>query len=184
MSCLGKKESAYGAVKTGRMTHSFVEITEGLEVDEIVALDAYQRGTADFADTERNDDAATGEESSEDANEESTPATVPTAPVAGGPTAAGEGELPGFGHFAAMLQMAIRGVMMHKLRSMLTVLGLVFGVASVIVMLAVAEGASQQAQRQIAALGVNNIIVRSVKPTSTDQEINYNSFDAEFRLDL
>lgn len=79
------------AVKTGRMTHSFVEITEGLEVDEIVALDAYQRGTADFADTERSDDdAATGEESSEDANEESTPATVPSAPVAGGPTAAGE----------------------------------------------------------------------------------------------
>ena len=79
------------------------------------------------------------------------------------------------GHFAAMLQMAIRGVMMHKLRSMLTVLGLVFGVASVIVMLAVAEGASQQAQRQIAALGVNNIIVLSVKPTSPDQEINYNA---------
>lgn len=86
------------------------------------------------------------------------------------------------GHFAAMLQMAIRGVMMHKLRSMLTVLGLVFGVASVIVMLAVAEGASQQAQRQIAALGVNNIIVRSVKPTTTDQEINYNSFEQNFGL--
>lgn len=75
------------AVKTGRMTHSFVEITEGLEVDEVVALDAYQRGTADFADTERTDEEAS---SSEAGSEEATPAAVPTAPVAGGPTAAGE----------------------------------------------------------------------------------------------
>lgn len=86
------------------------------------------------------------------------------------------------GNYLAMFQMAIRGVMMHKLRSLLTVLGLVFGVASVIVMLAVAEGASQQAQRQIAALGVNNIIVRSVKPTANDQEINYRSFMQSFGL--
>lgn len=86
------------------------------------------------------------------------------------------------GNFPAMLHMAVRGVMMHKLRSFLTVLGLVFGVASVIVMLAVAEGASQQAQRQIAALGVNNIIVRSVKPTASDQEINYRSFEQKFGL--
>ncbi len=82
----------------------------------------------------------------------------------------------------AMLHMAIRGVMMHKLRSLLTVLGLVFGVASVIVMLAVAEGASQQAQRQIAALGVNNIIIRSVKPIANEQEINYRSFMQSFGL--
>ncbi len=40
-------------VETGRMTHSFVEILEGLEPGETVALDAYQRGTADFADAER-----------------------------------------------------------------------------------------------------------------------------------
>ncbi len=82
----------------------------------------------------------------------------------------------------AMLHMAIRGVLMHKLRSMLTVLGLVFGVASVIVMLAVAEGASQQAQRQIAALGVTNIIVRSVKPTKSDKNIDYFSFEQRFGL--
>ncbi|QDV22608.1 HlyD family efflux transporter periplasmic adaptor subunit [Aureliella helgolandensis] len=40
-------------VKTGRVTHSFIEITDGLEVGETVALDAYQRGIADFADAER-----------------------------------------------------------------------------------------------------------------------------------
>ncbi len=43
-------------VTTGRMTHSFVEIVEGLNADEVVALDAYQRGTADFANTQRSED--------------------------------------------------------------------------------------------------------------------------------
>ena len=71
---------------------------------------------------------------------------------------------------------------MHKLRSMLTVLGLVFGVASVIVMLAVAEGASRQAQQQIEALGVNNIILRSTKPTNTDQDVNFRAFEQNFGL--
>lgn len=68
-----------------------------------------------------------------------------------------------------MFHAALRSLLMHKLRSLLTVLGLVFGVASVIVMLAVAEGASEEAQNQIESLGVTNVIVRSRKPT--DQEI-------------
>lgn len=70
---------------------------------------------------------------------------------------------------------AARSVMMHKLRSFLTILGLIFGVASVIVMLAVAEGASQTVQSQIASLGVNNIIVRSVKPPG-DQPASVRTF--------
>jgi putative ABC transport system permease protein len=80
-----------------------------------------------------------------------------------------------------MLSTALRSVLMHKLRSFLTILGLVFGVASVIVMLAVAEGASQTAQRQIASLGINNIIVRTVKPT-VDAPINFRSFVQDFGL--
>ncbi|MFK7765861.1 MAG: ABC transporter permease [Mariniblastus sp.] len=55
--------------------------------------------------------------------------------------------------------------MLHKLRSLLTILGLVFGVASVIIMLAIAEGAGLDAQRQIESMGINNIIVQSTKPT-------------------
>lgn len=43
-------------------------------------------------------------------------------------------------------------------------LGIVFGVFSVIAMLAIGEGASKQAQEQVLLLGANNIIVRSVKP--------------------
>lgn len=40
-------------IKPGRVTHSFMEITEGLEAGEAVALDAYQRGLADFAEAEK-----------------------------------------------------------------------------------------------------------------------------------
>ena len=87
-----------------------------------------------------------------------------------------------FGRYRAIFGTSLRGVLMHKLRSLLTVLGLVFGVASVIVMLAVAEGASRQAQKQIEALGVNNVILRSKKPSSTDTEINYRSFEQNFGL--
>ncbi len=70
--------------------------------------------------------------------------------------------------WAALFKASLRSLLMHKLRSMLTVLGLVFGVASVIIMLAVAEGASQKIQDQIASLGVKNVIVRSVQPTEED----------------
>lgn len=72
--------------------------------------------------------------------------------------------------FSSMFRAAFRSLLMHKLRSLLTVLGLVFGVASVIIMLAVAEGASQQVQDQIASLGVNNVIIRSIQPTEDDKD--------------
>ncbi|GAB5406036.1 MAG: ABC transporter permease [Aureliella sp.] len=86
-----------------------------------------------------------------------------------------------FARYQAMFSTAIRGVLMHKLRSLLTILGLVFGVASVIVMLAVAEGASRQAQAQIEALGINNVIVRGVKPT-TNSENNEDSFETNYGI--
>ena len=60
--------------------------------------------------------------------------------------------------------LALRNLTLHKLRVFLTVIGLIFGVASVIAMLAIAEGASLEAQRQIAELGATNIIIRSSKP--------------------
>ena len=70
----------------------------------------------------------------------------------------------------AMVRMSLRSLLLHKLRSFLTILGLVFGVASVIIMLAIAEGAGLDAQRQIESLGINNVIVRSVKPTDEDRK--------------
>src|ERR1041385_7408004 len=62
------------------------------------------------------------------------------------------------------LWLAHKSLWLHRLRSMLTVLGIVFGVCSVIAMLAIGEGASFEAQEQIKNLGSQNIIIRSVKP--------------------
>src|SRR6267142_430654 len=62
------------------------------------------------------------------------------------------------------LRMALRSLWLHRMRSLLTVLGIVFGVCSVIAMLAIGEGASFEAQEQIKNLGSQNVILRSVKP--------------------
>jgi len=53
---------------------------------------------------------------------------------------------------------------MHRLRSTLTMLGIIFGVSSVIAMLAIGEGASRDAQEKIAQLGSNNIIIKTTEP--------------------
>ena len=75
---------------------------------------------------------------------------------------------PGRGAGLAGWQRTIRlgwkSLWLHRLRSLLTVLGIVFGVCSVIAMLAIGEGASFEAQEQIKNLGSQNIILRSVKP--------------------
>lgn len=62
------------------------------------------------------------------------------------------------------IRLAMKSLMLHKLRSGLTMLGIVFGVFSVIAMLAIGEGASAQAQQQVLALGATNIIIVTVKP--------------------
>jgi putative ABC transport system permease protein len=61
-------------------------------------------------------------------------------------------------------QLGVKSLVLHPMRSALTVLGIFIGVASVIWLLAVGEGISQKAQQQIEELGAENIIVRSIKP--------------------
>ena len=62
------------------------------------------------------------------------------------------------------IHLGIKTLMLHKLRSFLTMLGMVFGVASVIAMLSIGEGASKEALDQIRKLGSTNILITSVKP--------------------
>ena len=66
--------------------------------------------------------------------------------------------------FLATLKLGIRNLLLHKLRSFLTMLGTILGVASVIAMLAVGEGSKRHAIEQIRQLGASNVIIRSVKP--------------------
>ncbi|MBI5849536.1 MAG: ABC transporter permease [Planctomycetes bacterium] len=62
------------------------------------------------------------------------------------------------------VRLGIKSLLLHKLRSALTMLGLLFGVSAVIGMLAIGEGASREALERIKALGSTNILVRSTKP--------------------
>jgi putative ABC transport system permease protein len=63
-------------------------------------------------------------------------------------------------------QTGIKSLALHPLRSLLTVLGIFIGVASVIWLLAIGEGISVKAQEQIEGLGAKNIIIRTIKPPS------------------
>jgi putative ABC transport system permease protein len=62
---------------------------------------------------------------------------------------------------------AIRELMLHKFRSGLAALGVIFGVASVMAMLSIGEGARKQTLERIAILGLDNVIARTVKPPHT-----------------
>jgi len=87
--------------------------------------------------------------------------------------------------FFISVSLALRNLTLHKLRVLLTILGLIFGVSSVIAMLAIAEGASAEAQRQIAELGATNIIIRSTKPVdevNPSRQQNNDSFIFKYGL--
>jgi putative ABC transport system permease protein len=68
------------------------------------------------------------------------------------------------------LQLSIKSLLMHPLRSSLTVLGIFIGVSSVIWLLALGEGISRAAQEQISSLGALNIIVRTVRPSGEEAQ--------------
>ncbi len=70
------------------------------------------------------------------------------------------------------IQLGVKSLWLHPLRSLLTVLGIFIGVASVIWLLAISKGIGDEAQRQIESLGADTIIVRSVKPPSEKQSPN------------
>ena len=62
------------------------------------------------------------------------------------------------------LAISFDALLAHKLRTLLTMLGVIFGVGAVIAMLSIGEGAKQEALEQISILGINNIIVQAKVP--------------------
>lgn len=58
------------------------------------------------------------------------------------------------------IQTGLSELLSHKMRSMLTMLGVIFGVAAVIAMVSIGEGAKQQALRQISLMGTNMVHVK------------------------
>jgi putative ABC transport system permease protein len=60
--------------------------------------------------------------------------------------------------------LGLKNLRLHKLRSLLTALGIILGVAAVIIMVAIGEGTKQSALEQLKQLGATNILVRSIEP--------------------
>jgi len=66
--------------------------------------------------------------------------------------------------YRRIITVSLESLMTHKFRTFLTMLGIIFGVAAVIAMLSIGEGAKQDALEQIEILGMQNIIVEGVIP--------------------
>ena len=73
------------------------------------------------------------------------------------------------------LKLSFSNLMRHKVRSILTSLGIIFGVGSVIAMLAISEGAKIQALAQIEAMGTDKIIVATRKPPASGKDVSDSS---------
>ena len=76
--------------------------------------------------------------------------------------------------FFRYLGLARRTLAEHKLRSFLTMLGIIFGVAAVIAMTGIGEGGKKSALREISILGIRNIYIVDLPPvrkTAADKGI-------------
>jgi len=67
------------------------------------------------------------------------------------------------------IRLGLKNLWLHRLRSLLTALGIILGVAAVITMVSIGEGKKQAALEQIERLGARNIIMRSQEPAEAVQ---------------
>jgi putative ABC transport system permease protein len=81
------------------------------------------------------------------------------------------------------IRIAIFGLRDHKFRSFLTMLGIIFGTASVIAMISIGEGAKKQAMAKYQDLGVSNIIIRDKDLTDADLEVVRTKFSQGLTLE-
>ena len=77
--------------------------------------------------------------------------------------------------FMALLRIALRALAVNKLRSALTMLGIVIGVGAVIVMIAVGAGAQARVEEQIRALGSNLLLVMPGSTTAGGVRLGFGS---------
>ncbi|MBR6409273.1 MAG: ABC transporter permease [Alphaproteobacteria bacterium] len=77
--------------------------------------------------------------------------------------------------FSTIFSIAIRAIKANKMRSILTSLGIIIGVAAVIVMLAIGNGAQVTIQNEMKSMGTNLIMIRSGTSTSGGQRMGHGS---------
>ncbi|MHC4777126.1 MAG: ABC transporter permease [Planctomycetota bacterium] len=80
------------------------------------------------------------------------------------------------------LSLGVQSLKRHKLRSLLTMLGIVFGVGAVVSMMSVVAGASQEQLDEIHKLGTQNILLKSVRPPERAEASQQTSWIKEFGL--
>lgn len=68
-----------------------------------------------------------------------------------------------------LVREALRNLRRHKMRTMLTLLGVLIGVSAVITLLGIGEGAQRTVLRDIAGLGLRNLIIESTPPTARER---------------
>jgi putative ABC transport system permease protein len=85
-------------------------------------------------------------------------------------------------HLKRILKLGVKSLWMHRLRSTLTMLGIIFGVSSVVAMLAIGEGASRDAEEKISQLGSRNIIIKTVPPPEDNSSIGQRQTLKEYGL--
>ena len=88
-----------------------------------------------------------------------------------------------FSRLSRDVRLGAKSLLLHKLRSLLAMLGIVFGVGSVIAMLAIGEGASEEAIARIRKLGSRNIIVMARKPVLEQSAANSRAFLSVYGLE-
>ena len=69
--------------------------------------------------------------------------------------------LRGYEHWLPDMQLGLQNLLLHRLRSLLTMLGMIFGVAAVVSMLSIGAGARQKVMALIEQMGVHNLIVEA-----------------------
>jgi putative ABC transport system permease protein len=73
--------------------------------------------------------------------------------------------LRGYQQWLPDLQLGWQNLLLHRLRSLLTMLGMIFGVAAVVSMLSIGAGARQKVMAMIEQMGVHNLIVEAKETT-------------------
>lgn len=75
-----------------------------------------------------------------------------------------------FKRYSHDIRIAVESILSNKLKSILTALGIIFGVAAVISMLAIGKGAQQEILEQIKMVGVNNILISPIVQEKTSDQ--------------
>lgn len=74
-----------------------------------------------------------------------------------------------------VIRLAVRALLAYKVRSLLTMLGIIIGIGSVIIMISVGRGANDSIQEQIRSLGSNMLLVYSGSASTGGVQMGYGS---------